>query len=238
MEDGKYNFDIEHLKNPISGEKIKSWYKTGETYDSVFLSLGSSLEECRAEACGVYLSTVPELLSIFGHNDVKSRSDIFYVNWLNMARAGVLGLEFYTPSQKKWRQAHMQGRYAIMQVMLRAGNGLLEIKRSENNAEIILNRDKIESVGRPAVAKFLLELMIYKSTADVQAATKFYDDYTAVDDEFLKLREIVLALKKPRKVFVQAHTYIDPTSGQVTLQEFEDSPEGMITSFVTRFGDK
>jgi dipeptidyl-peptidase-3 len=155
-----------------------------------------------------------------------------------MARAGVLGLEFYTPSQRKWRQAHMQGRYAIMQVMLRAGKGLLEIKRSENSAEIILNRDKIESVGRPAVAKFLLEIMTYKATADVQAATKFYDDYTSVNDDFLKLRDTVLAFKKPRKLFVQAHTYIDAASGNVILQEFEDSPEGMISSFITRFGDK
>jgi dipeptidyl-peptidase-3 len=236
-QDGSFNFDEERLVHPLTGGKITSYYKPGETYDSVFLSLGSSLEECRAEACGIYLCTVPELLTIFGHNDITARENIFYVNWLNMARAGLLALEFYTPSQKKWRQAHMQGRYALMQVMLRAGGGLLRIIKSENDAQIVLDRAKIESVGRPAVAKFLLHIMTYKATADIQAATAFYEDYTSVDDEFLKLREIVLSQKKPRKVFVQVHTYID-AAGNVILQEFEDSPEGMIASFVTRFGDK
>lgn len=27
-----------------------------------------------------------------------------YVNWLSMVRAGLLGLEFYTPESKSWRQ--------------------------------------------------------------------------------------------------------------------------------------
>lgn len=238
--DGKYNFDHAALKHPLTGQQITSWYKPGETYDSIFLSLGSSLEECRAEGCGIYLCTDTDLLSLFGHTDDVARGDIVYVNWLNMARAGLLGLEFYTPSQSKWRQAHMQGRYALMQVMLRAGGGLLHIKKnaSGDDAEIVLDRTKIEGVGRPAVAKFLVELMTYKATADVQAATTFYDDYTSVSEEFLKLREVVLAKKKPRKVFVQAHTYVDPAQQKVVLQEFADTPEGMIDSFVTRFGDK
>jgi len=235
-QDGKFNFDHENLKHPLTGGKITSWYKAGETYDSVFLSLGSSFEECRAEACGMYLCTVPELLSIFGHNDAASRQNIYYVNWLNMARAGLLALEFYTPSQKKWRQAHMQGRYAIMQVMLRAGNGLLEIKKEADNAVIILNRDKIESAGHPAIGKFLLEIMTYKATADAEGATKFYEGYTSVDEQFLELREIVLAKKKPRKTFVQAHTHLD-ANNHVVLKEFPDTAEGMIESFVTRFGD-
>ena len=42
---------------------------------------------------------------------------ILYANWLNMARAGLLALEFYTPESKKWRQAHMQARFGIMRVM-------------------------------------------------------------------------------------------------------------------------
>lgn len=27
-----------------------------------------------------------------------------YINWLSMVRAGLLGLEFYTPESKSWRQ--------------------------------------------------------------------------------------------------------------------------------------
>lgn len=62
---GKKNFDPE-LINPISNEKISSWYRDGETYDTIFLSLASAMEECRAECVGLYLSTVPEILKLFG----------------------------------------------------------------------------------------------------------------------------------------------------------------------------
>lgn len=54
--------------------------------------------------------------------------DIVYVNWLNMARAGLLALQYYTPATKQWGQAHMQARYALLRVMLEAGQGFVEIK--------------------------------------------------------------------------------------------------------------
>ena len=37
--------------------------------------------------------------------------DIMYINWLHMARAGLMALEFYSPDTKAWRQAHMQVGY-------------------------------------------------------------------------------------------------------------------------------
>lgn len=41
--------------------------------------------------------------SIFGHEG-ETAEDVVYVNWLTMVRAGLLGLEFYTPESKSWRQ--------------------------------------------------------------------------------------------------------------------------------------
>jgi dipeptidyl-peptidase-3 len=49
------------------------------------------------------------MLRIFGYNDEVGRERITYVNWLNMARAGLMALEFYSPAKLKWGQAHMQG---------------------------------------------------------------------------------------------------------------------------------
>jgi dipeptidyl-peptidase-3 len=42
-----------------------------------------------------------------------------YINWLHMARAGLLALQYYTPGKEGmtgWGQAHMMARYAILQV--------------------------------------------------------------------------------------------------------------------------
>ena len=41
--------------------------------------------------------------SIFGYHG-DDADDIIYINWLNMVRAGLLGLEYYTPEANKWRQ--------------------------------------------------------------------------------------------------------------------------------------
>ena len=41
--------------------------------------------------------------SIFGHEG-EAADNILFVNWLNMVRAGLIGLEYYTPESKKWRQ--------------------------------------------------------------------------------------------------------------------------------------
>jgi len=191
------------------------------------------MEECRAEACGIYLSTNKELLSIFGHNGQEA-DDIFYINWLIMARAGLRALEFYTPETKKWGQAHMQARFAILQVLLREGNGVVEIKQESDNAFAIVDRSKILTNGVKAIGDFLTKLQVYKATANVEEGTKFYTGYSNVPENFLQLRNIVLAKKKPRRIFVQAHTRVD-ASGQVQYEEFEPTAEGVIKSFVARF---
>lgn len=48
------------------------------------------------------------LYRIFGHEGTEA-GDIVYVNWLNMVRAGVMGLEFYSPETRKWGQVMLVG---------------------------------------------------------------------------------------------------------------------------------
>lgn len=80
--------------------------------------MASALEECRAECVGVYLCTHPAVLKIFGYEN-QAAEDIYYVNWLNMVRAGIVGLEFYSPDTSSWRQAHMRARYGHLDQRLR-----------------------------------------------------------------------------------------------------------------------
>jgi len=153
-----------------------------------------------------------------------------------MARKGLKALEFYTPETKKWGQAHMQGRYAIMRVLLLEGDGVLRIQQDKDNAVVVLDKSKILTSGSRAIGEFLKKLQVYKATANVQEGTEFYTNYTMVPEEYSELRNIVLAKRKPRKVFVQPHTSVNSSKTDVHYHEFPATPEGIIQSFVARFG--
>jgi len=168
--------------------------------------------------------------------------DIIYINWLNMVRAGLLGLEFYSPETSSWRQAHMNARFVILGVLLEAGEGLVAIEKftgedGRPDLRVVLDRTKIHSVGKPAIGDFLCKLQVYKSTADVEAGRKMYSHFSDVSDSsqhsWLSLREIVMDRKQPRKLFVQHHTSL--AEGEVSLKGYECSASGLVQSFVDRF---
>uniref|UniRef100_A0A8C7MX35 Dipeptidyl peptidase 3 n=1 Tax=Oncorhynchus kisutch TaxID=8019 RepID=A0A8C7MX35_ONCKI len=242
-EKGTFNFEQDNVRNPETGEKITTWYKGNETWDSKFSTISCSYEECRAECVGLYLCLNKHVLSIFGHEG-EDAEEVVYVNWLNMVRAGLLGLEFYTSESKSWRQAHMQARFVILRVLLEAGEGLVTLKESTGkdgrpDALITLDRSKIHTVGKGAIERFLCKLQVLKSTADVEGGRALYEGYSAVSDggshNFLCLRETVLQRKEARKMFVQANTRVKGDS--VELVEYEGSAAGLICSFTERFAD-
>ena len=49
-----------------------------------------------------------------------------------------------------------------------------------------------------------------------------------------KVRDAVLAKKLPRKVFIQANTFLDEATGKVTLKEYEPTLEQFVQSWVDR----
>ncbi len=92
---GEYNFDIKNPPiSPITGKPVTTWYKPGETWGSIFKSIAASYEECRAECVAMYLCVLKEVLEIFGHFGEEGDA-IVYAAYLTMARAGLMGLEFY-----------------------------------------------------------------------------------------------------------------------------------------------
>ncbi|XP_056383503.1 dipeptidyl peptidase 3 [Hyla sarda] len=240
-EKGTFNFDKENVINPETGEQVKSWYKPGETWDGKFSTIASSYEECRAECVGLYLCVNEEVLRIFGHESQEAQ-DILYVNWLNMVRAGLLGLEYYTPETGKWRQAHMQARFVILRVLLEAGENFVTVSQKAGadgrpDAQVSLDRNKIMSVGLPAIQRFLQRLQVYKSTANVEGAREMYDGYSKVTDEepnkFLTLRDIVILRKEERKLFVQINTQL--AGDNVEVLRYDSTPSGLIRSVLQRF---
>lgn len=240
LPDGTFNFDKENPPiSPLTNQPVKTWYKKGETWSSVFGPVSGTYEECRAESVAMYLCPDQDLLKVFGHTenstDVGTNEEIPYISYLMMARAGLLGLEFWDPSTGKWGQPHMQARYALASVFLRAGHDFLKFeytKEDYSDLTVRLDRTKINTVGRKAVGEFLQKLHIYKATADVENGIKFYNEITTVTPEMAQLRDIVLAKKLPRKQFVQANTVLK--DGKAVLVEYEQSPIGMIQSFAER----
>nr|POE47709.1 dipeptidyl peptidase 3 [Quercus suber] len=250
---GTYNFDINNPPhNPITNAPVSTWYKPGETWGSVFGGMGPSYEECRAESVAMSLCPDFGILQIFGFGDGTETTsgpaaDVLYICYLSMARAGITALQFWDPAARKWGQAHMQARFAILKVFLSAGDDFCRLTHSSDQGtltklEIHLDRSKIASHGRPAINAFLQKLQVYKATADVTAGRALYDEYTNVDPWWAEqVRPEVLRQAKPRKVFVQANTFLHHSSGdsgagavQIELREYDATPEGMIQSFVDR----
>ncbi|XP_023391590.1 dipeptidyl peptidase 3 [Pteropus vampyrus] len=222
-EKGAFNFDQETVINPETGEQIQSWYRSGETWDSKFSTIASSYEECRAESVGLYLCLHPQVLEIFGFEG-SDAEDVIYVNWLNMVRAGLLALEFYTPEASNWRQAHMQARFVILRVLLEAGEGLVTVTPTTGSdgrpdARVRLDHSKIRSVGKPALERFLRRLQVSGglSPRKTPPTSPYLSSLTG--------RNLSLPL------------FFSPSfpGSEVQLLEYEASAAGLIRSFSERF---
>jgi dipeptidyl-peptidase-3 len=88
-----------------------------------------------------------------------------------------------------------------------------------------INRERLRTTGFKALTDFLHKLHVYKAIGDIETAKKFFDGYSQVDEKFLKIRDIVMNNKKPRRLELQPN---------VVDNKYEDYPEtfaGIISSY-------
>lgn len=69
---GGANFDKNNPPiSPVTEKPVATWYRSGQTWTSVFEGLATSIEECRASLVAAYLMDVPELTELFGYTDTS-----------------------------------------------------------------------------------------------------------------------------------------------------------------------
>lgn len=230
--EGKFNFDKENLKHPITGGDL-TFYEHNETWGSKFGKLSSGYEECRADSVALYLSCFKESLEVLLPGQEAEWDDIVYTAWFDLALSGLKGLPYYSVETSEWGQAHICASYVILQVLIEAGNDFIKIEEAEKNGKpylyLTLDRKQIHTTGKKAIGDFLRKQQIYKSTADVEAGSKFFNEYTKVNDTFLRYREIVKENKFPRSLELQ-HDVVQRENGNIEYVDFDESFEGIIKS--------
>jgi len=244
------SFDPAQIISPLTGKPITSWYKSGQTYDSVFKSLGSSMEECRAESVSLVLIGNPEVLRCFDYNPDELKDgvhDMTFACYMRMFYSGFRGLETYNASTNQWLQAHARARWGILRAALKASKEVaartgkkpaVQIVLSEDKKDVFLefDRSQVNDVLLPAVTDLLLHLQVYRATADFENGKRMWEELTAVDltDPVIATAyDLVLKSHKPRRQFVQPVTQLDGDS--VRLLTFPPSVEGMIESYEVRY---
>jgi len=244
------SFDPEKVISPLTGKPVTTWYKAGQTYDSVFKARASPMEECRAESVSLVLSVEPEVLRCFGLNPDEKEGgchDTTYANFVMMLHSGLCGLDTYASSSKKWLQAHAQARFAILTFLMKASREAaartgkkpaVQIVITEDRKDIRLevDRSQVMDVLLPAAKELVLKLQVYRATADIEGASRFWDDVTNVDlsdPDMATIYEVVQKNHKPRRLFVQPLTQIEGSTAR--LINFAPSVVGMIESYQARF---
>lgn len=114
--------------------------------------------------------------------------------------------------------------------------------------------------GHQLIGQLLNILQVYKSAGAVDRAQKLYDDYSSVNDHFLKYRDIVIAKRKPGSLHSYPNLVLNDvipgqqqanlaeanktggstpansnSQGAVVVKEYEESIHGLIESFAERY---
>lgn len=88
--------------------------------------------------------------------------------------------------------------------------------------------------GRELIKKLLIVLQTYKSSGAQERGLKFYSEYSAVTDFFLKIRAIAIAKKKPRGFCLQEN-FVRYTDACIEPTSYPENIQGIILSFADRY---
>ncbi|KAI1125551.1 dipeptidyl peptidase III [Nemania abortiva] len=235
---GKFNFDRLHPPvSPVTGEPITTWYKPGETWNSVFGKLATSVEECRAFLTANYLADNKDILGLFGYNETSTPTadDLIYNAYISMGVEGLLALRSFNHVDQVWGGDHDRAKFTILKHLLQDGGGVMKIDYDSVTGSLFVrvDRSKIMSHGKVSLGRMLCKISIWRSTADIAACRPYFEDLSVVDGNYEQWRQIVVSNPEPKWKFVQPNTFLED-DGTVRLKEYEASNAGIIQSFYER----
>ena len=78
------------------------------------------------------------------------------------------------------------------------------------------------------------KLQIYKATADFEGGSAFFNNYLKVNEKFLRIRQVVIDRKQPRRIELQ-HDVEFNEKGDIDYIKFEENFEGIIKSQIFHY---
>lgn len=233
--DGTFNFDTSKIEG--FNEKTTPYYNYNETWSSKFPgNYSSSWEECRAECVALFLGCNQTILETLVPGKEPAYKMIKHAIWISMVYGGIKGMVTYSADNKAWGQAHCQARFAIYKI-LREHNFVtvnFEEKDGRNYFTFKLKLDEIETEGLKIIGDFLIQLQVIKSHGDFKNGKVFWDKYTALNEEELRMRQIVLDWRNPRGLEVQHNLKLDGEK-VVECESFDETFEGVIKSNIEHY---
>ncbi|KAM7206109.1 dipeptidyl-peptidase 3 [Naviculisporaceae sp. PSN 640] len=235
---GEFNFTSPVI-SPVTGQTINTWYRSGQTYETVFGDLARTVEECRAFLVASYIADNRQILSLFSYDEHSSPTadELIYYTYLHIGVEGLRALRSFNSKERVWCGDHDRAQFAILKHLVQDGGGVISIDVNKKTDELYIrvDRSKILSLGKPSLGRMLCKIHIWHCTADIAACRPYYEDLSAVpeDSEFEVWRKIAAGKPEPRWKFVQPNTFLRK-DGTVELRQYEESNEGIILSFFER----
>jgi hypothetical protein len=111
---------------------------------------------------------------------------------------------------------------------------IVDFEVKDDDFIIHLDQSLLVSEGKELIRQLLMVLQTYKSSGASERGAKWYNEYSAVGEMFLKIRQIVIAKKKPRR--------LDLNNNLVRFSEkciepvcYPENFQGVILSYADRF---
>ena len=236
--DGKYNFDIDNTINPLTNEKIKSFYLPEETYESKFSTFCRALEEGRADYTALYLVFDKKAQKIFGFNE-DEYEDVIYIMWLIHFIGGIIGIGYY--KNQKWENPYSQERFIFTNYIFQNqefGKEILTFSVDDINGsfKIVINKQNLIKYGKNIAGKILMTIHIAKCIGDVKSAEKFVEQYQHVDEYLLYLYKMTPISSRIKKE-MHIDLIMEEIDGKqiIKMNDYPSTPIGFIKSVVDRF---